>query len=552
MRAAYGKGYCDALTEDVPGLALRGARVPHAGPAARATPSTETAREGRARLSRGPQASPARLVLALSVAACSRSSSSTSSIAGGTPQSLQPSELAGHTARSRSTGKVVAGSDGRRARATASASGSATSAARRPCRSSTAAPCPTCSGPAATSSSTGTLADGVFVGEHGTLVTKCPSKYQRREDHGDLARWPELGRAALVVCLGLVALRAVAGAWRRVTAAPPARRSRRRTRCSRRSRRRPSRPLVLLVGARCATTSPSRTSPTHTSRKLPLGYTRRPSGAARRARSAVAARPDRLRRRRRPAQPPAARELARPGRCRCSARVGDFFALHARLRREPVRRRSRRRPTAPGSTRACRTRTCSRTRRCSTSATSGSRSRSRSPWARCSRGRTDERWIVATRRWTLAAWTFLGVGQLLGAHWAYVEIGWGGYYAWDPVENAALMPWLAATAFLHSVMIQEKRGMLKVWNMLLVDPRVLPLALRHVPDALRRHQLDPLVHAELDRAVVPRLHRARHRASRSRSISCACRCCARGRSSSRSSRARRRSSTTTCCSSRSA
>jgi cytochrome c-type biogenesis protein CcmF len=82
--------------------------------------------------------------------------------------------------------------------------------------------------------------------------------------------------------------------------------------------------------------------------------------------------------------------------------------------------------------------------------------------------RTDERWIVATRRWTLTAWTFLGVGQLLGAHWAYVEIGWGGYYAWDPVENAALMPWLAATAFLHSVMIQEKRGMLKVWNMLLV------------------------------------------------------------------------------------
>jgi cytochrome c-type biogenesis protein CcmF len=81
---------------------------------------------------------------------------------------------------------------------------------------------------------------------------------------------------------------------------------------------------------------------------------------------------------------------------------------------------------------------------------------------------TDERWIVLTRRWTLAAWTFLGVGQLLGAHWAYVEIGWGGYYAWDPVENAALMPWLAATAFLHSVMIQEKRGMLKVWNMALV------------------------------------------------------------------------------------
>jgi cytochrome c-type biogenesis protein CcmF len=82
--------------------------------------------------------------------------------------------------------------------------------------------------------------------------------------------------------------------------------------------------------------------------------------------------------------------------------------------------------------------------------------------------RSDEAWIVSTRRWTLTAWTFLGIGQLLGAHWAYVEVGWGGYYAWDPVENAALMPWLAATAFLHSVMIQEKRGMLKIWNVVLV------------------------------------------------------------------------------------
>ena len=82
--------------------------------------------------------------------------------------------------------------------------------------------------------------------------------------------------------------------------------------------------------------------------------------------------------------------------------------------------------------------------------------------------RSDELWIVVTRRWTLVAWTFLGFGQLLGAHWAYVEVGWGGYFAWDPVENAALMPWLAATAFLHSVMIQEKRGMLKIWNVILV------------------------------------------------------------------------------------
>ena len=84
-------------------------------------------------------------------------------------------------------------------------------------------------------------------------------------------------------------------------------------------------------------------------------------------------------------------------------------------------------------------------------------------------GRTDERWIVATRRSTIVAWTALGIGQLLGAKWAYEEVGWGGFYAWDPVENAALIPWLAATAFLHSVMIQEKRGMLRVWNVTLVS-----------------------------------------------------------------------------------
>jgi cytochrome c-type biogenesis protein CcmF len=84
-------------------------------------------------------------------------------------------------------------------------------------------------------------------------------------------------------------------------------------------------------------------------------------------------------------------------------------------------------------------------------------------------GRTDERWIIATRRWTLLAWTALGIGILLGAKWAYEEVGWGGYYGWDPVENAALMPWLASTAFLHSVMVQEKKNMLRVWNAVLVS-----------------------------------------------------------------------------------
>jgi len=83
-------------------------------------------------------------------------------------------------------------------------------------------------------------------------------------------------------------------------------------------------------------------------------------------------------------------------------------------------------------------------------------------------GRVDARWVVASRRWTLVAWGFLGIGMLLGSHWAYQEIGWGGFWAWDPVENAALMPWLVATAFLHSVIVQEKKGMLKVWNIALI------------------------------------------------------------------------------------
>ncbi len=82
--------------------------------------------------------------------------------------------------------------------------------------------------------------------------------------------------------------------------------------------------------------------------------------------------------------------------------------------------------------------------------------------------KTDADWIRSTRRFALIAWTFLGVGIMLGALWSYSELGWGGYWAWDPVENASLMPWLAGTAFLHSIMVQEKRGMLKVWNVSLI------------------------------------------------------------------------------------
>jgi cytochrome c-type biogenesis protein CcmF len=82
--------------------------------------------------------------------------------------------------------------------------------------------------------------------------------------------------------------------------------------------------------------------------------------------------------------------------------------------------------------------------------------------------RLDTGWLHAIRRWTLVSWIFLSVGIVLGMWWAYVELGWGGYWAWDPVENASFLPWLTMTAFLHSVMIQEKRGMLKKWNMVLI------------------------------------------------------------------------------------
>jgi cytochrome c-type biogenesis protein CcmF len=82
--------------------------------------------------------------------------------------------------------------------------------------------------------------------------------------------------------------------------------------------------------------------------------------------------------------------------------------------------------------------------------------------------RTDAEWIRATRRFALIAWTFLTCGVLLGALWSFSELGWGGYWAWDPVENASLMPWLLGTAFIHSVMVQEKRGMLKMWNVTLI------------------------------------------------------------------------------------
>ena len=83
-------------------------------------------------------------------------------------------------------------------------------------------------------------------------------------------------------------------------------------------------------------------------------------------------------------------------------------------------------------------------------------------------GYLDDSWLRAVRRWTMISWLFLSIGLGLGMIWAYEELGWGGYWMWDPVENAGLLPWFTATAFLHSVMVQERRGMLRVWNVSLV------------------------------------------------------------------------------------
>jgi len=115
-------------------------------------------------------------------------------------------------------------------------------------------------------------------------------------------------------------------------------------------------------------------------------------------------------------------------------------------------------------------------------------------------GRTDDRWIRLTRRWTLVAWLFLSLGLILGGRWAYDVLGWGGYWGWDPVEIAAFMPWLTGTAFLHSVMIQEKRGMLKHWNMVLV---ILTYSLVIFGTFLTRSGVLSSVHAFAQSAIGP-------------------------------------------------
>lgn len=115
-------------------------------------------------------------------------------------------------------------------------------------------------------------------------------------------------------------------------------------------------------------------------------------------------------------------------------------------------------------------------------------------------GRLGETWIRTVRRWSLAAWAFLTVGIIVGGRWSYEVLGWGGYWAWDPVENASLLPWLTGTAFLHTIMIQERRKMLKFWNVALV---IITFALTIFGTFLTRSGILSSVHAFSDSAVGP-------------------------------------------------
>jgi cytochrome c-type biogenesis protein CcmF len=117
-------------------------------------------------------------------------------------------------------------------------------------------------------------------------------------------------------------------------------------------------------------------------------------------------------------------------------------------------------------------------------------------------GRLGEGWLVETRRWTVIAWAFLTVGIVMGAWWSYQVLGWGGFWAWDPVENAALLPWLCATAYLHSVMVQERRGLLRVWNLSLL---VSTYALTILGTFLTRSGVIQSVHSFSDSGIGPLL-----------------------------------------------
>ena len=133
-------------------------------------------------------------------------------------------------------------------------------------------------------------------------------------------------------------------------------------------------------------------------------------------------------------------------------------------------------------------------------------------------GRFGEGWLADTRRATLVAWGFLTVGIILGAWWSYEVLGWGGFWAWDPVENASLLPWLTGTAFIHSVIVQERRGMLRVWNLSLV---IATFCLTILGTFLTRsgvldsvHAFTRVRHRPVAARVPRRRRRNRHRAAR--------------------------------------
>ncbi|HEX2038883.1 MAG TPA: cytochrome c biogenesis protein CcsA, partial [Acidimicrobiales bacterium] len=115
-------------------------------------------------------------------------------------------------------------------------------------------------------------------------------------------------------------------------------------------------------------------------------------------------------------------------------------------------------------------------------------------------GRVGEGWLVETRRWTLFAWGFLTAGIVLGSWWSYEVLGWGGFWAWDPVENASFLPWLTATAFVHSVMVQERRGVLRVWNLSLL---VATFSLTILGTFLTRSGVLDSVHAFTESSIGP-------------------------------------------------
>ena len=151
-------------------------------------------------------------------------------------------------------------------------------------------------------------------------------------------------------------------------------------------------------------------------------------------------------------------------------------------------------------------------------------------------GHLDDSWLRAVRRWTMIGWLFLSFGLTLGMIWAYEELGWGGYWGWDPVENAGLLPWFTATAFLHSVMVQERRGMLRVWNVTLV---ILTFLLTIFGTFMTRSGVVQSVHAfgeDPELAMMFTVFMVAHRDVLVRaSSSTGCRCCGRGTSSTRGS-----------------